>query len=190
MGGLIKTKGTKLLAAHFNDEFDTYFRSFWRPLQLATPNGIFNTAGGNVDLRAITLAITDATAGHSHRGDNLVLLPNIHNHPVHVHLENRWLWYLDVGNVANGSLTQANHNKIADGIYHGLTDHVVVSGAPVYTWDCVVFDAVESGLTQDVAIAGHHEDGRHVMEITLITPPIPKDGIVGSLDPLDDPNNH
>lgn len=188
MGGLIKTKGTKKLAAHFNDEFDTYM-PFWRAQQAAAPNALFNTspAAGhrNVDLGAITLAVTDATPRHSQRGDNLVLLPNIHAHPVHAHLEQRWLWFLNLANIGNGALSQANHNKIADGIYHALTDIVIVGAAPVYLWDCIIFDAVESGLTQDVAVAGHHEDGRHVMEITLITPPIPAAGIVGSLDPLD-----
>lgn len=185
MGALIKTKGTKKLAAHFNDEFDTYM-PFWRAQQAAAPNALFNTAGGrNVDLRAITLAVADATAGHSQRGDTLVLLPNIHGHPVHAHLENRWLWFLNLANVGNGALTQDNHNKIAKGIYHALTD-VTSGGNPQPKWDCIIFDAVESGVTQDVALAVHRVDGRRVVEITLITPPIDPNGNVGSsLDTLD-----
>jgi hypothetical protein len=101
MGGLIKTKGTKKLAAHFNDEFDTYM-PFWRAQQALAPNALFNTSPAlgprDVDLKVITLSISDAAAGHSHRGptDYLVLLPDIHNHPVHAHLEQRWLWFLDL----------------------------------------------------------------------------------------------
>jgi hypothetical protein len=123
MGGLIRTKGTKKLAAHFNDEFDTYI-AWWRAQQAAAPAGLFNTSGGrNVDLKAITLAVTDViNAGHTQRGDNLVLLPDIHLHPVHQNLEARWLWFLDLANVGAGALSQANHNKIAGAIWHALHD--------------------------------------------------------------------
>jgi hypothetical protein len=184
MGALIKTKGTKKLAAHFNDEFDTYM-PFWRAQQAAAPGALFSTAGGrNVDLGAITLATTDATPGHSRRADMLVLLPDIHGHPVHAHLEQRWLWFLNLANVGAGALTQANHNKIAKGIFHALTD-TTPGPPPQPKWDCIVFDAVESGDTQDVALAVHRVDGRRVIEITLITPPISAVAGPGGLPALD-----
>jgi hypothetical protein len=59
------------------------------------------------------------------------------------------------------------------------------NSANQFVWDCIIFDAVESGQQQDVAISRHRTDGRNYMEITLITPPIPAAGILGSLDPLD-----
>src|ERR1700760_1660128 len=164
MGSLIKTKGTKLLAAHFNNEFDTYI-AFWRAQQAAAPAGLFNTASGtrNVDLKAVTNAVTDTiNPRHTRRTDNLVLLPDIHGHPVHKNLEARWLWFLDLGNAGNGNLSQANHNKIADGLYHALTDQTVGPN-PHFVWDCVTFDAVENGVQQDVAVSGHRVDGRHTM---------------------------
>ena len=187
MGTLIKTKGTKKLAAHFNEEFDTWI-DWWRALQGANMGTLFDRGAGNpADLLAITnhaLAKDTTNAQHSRRTDNKCLLPDIHGHPVHVHLEARWIWFLTIGNAGNGGLQQPNHNAIADAILFGLNDQT--QGNP--TFDCITFDAVEAGmqLQQSVAVTEHRVDGRTILEITLITPPIPRGSIANNPSPLRD----
>lgn len=171
MGALIKTKGTKRLAAHFNEEFDTWI-DWWRQLQTVNMGSLFDRAGGNADLSAVTddPRTRHAAAQHSRRTDHKCLLPDIAGHPIHQHLEARWRWFLTLANAGAGGLQQTNHNKIADAILKGLLDP---TGGPPYTFDCITFDAVEAGMNQDVAVTEHRVDGRTILEIVLITPPMP-----------------
>jgi hypothetical protein len=179
MGSLIKTKGTKKLAAHFNEEFDAWI-GWWRTLQNANMGSLFDRGRADVDLLAVTddARTQDTNGHHSRRDDNKCLLPDIKNHTIHRHLEDRWRWFLTRANAGAGGLQQANHNKIADAILFGLRD----PGAAPYTFDCITFDAVEAGLNQDVAVTEHRVDGRRILEIVLITPPMPRTGVAGLPD--------
>jgi hypothetical protein len=182
-GGLIRTKGTKKLAAHFNEEIDTWI-GFWRNVQETNAGALFDRAGGNADLLAITddaRTQDNSNALHSRRTDYKCLLPDIQNHPIHKNLEARWRWFLTLANAGRGGLQQANHNKIADGILKGL---LTKTGPGAYVVDCITFDAVEAGDKQDVALTAHRVDGRVILEIVLITPPIPPHHNLAT-DPLD-----
>jgi len=192
MGALIRTKGTKLLGAHFNQEFSTFIH-FWRDLQTSNPHDFFDTttvAGGsrNVDLLDVTNRAKDTTKGqrHTRRTDNKCLLPDVEGHHVHKNLETRWLWFLTLGNVAAGALTQANHNKIAAGIYKGLMTPWIIPGSPpVPYYNHITFDAVEASSLQDVAVTDHLEEGIRCVQIVLITPPMSPtaSGTLPALDP-------
>jgi hypothetical protein len=104
-------------------------------------------------------------------------LPDIEHHSKHKNLEKRWLWFLDLAH--GGMLTQANHNKIADGIYLGL-----MSPVPVY--DHITFDAVESAGVQDVSVTAHLEEGVPAVQIVLVTPPIQEHAGPGNRPPKRD----
>jgi hypothetical protein len=108
MGSLIMTKGTKRLAAHYNDEFDT-----WLTWYRTTALHYFNRGGKNVDIwNDIIQVVTDTTAGHSARpAPHLTLLPQ--DHPAHGHLHARWKFFLQ-----NDFATR--QNDLVDAIYHAL----------------------------------------------------------------------
>jgi hypothetical protein len=110
MGGLIMTKGTKRLAAHYNDEFDTWL-TFYRTTALPYFN---RGAGVNVDIwNDIIQVVTDNTAGHSARpSPHLTLLPR--DHPAHAHLHARWRFFLQ-------NDFAASQNDLVDAIYAALT---------------------------------------------------------------------
>ena len=140
MGALIRTKGTKLLAAHFNGEFSTWI-NFYRTN--ATYTGFFNTNSGSyTSLWYLTYnaQITDSNKDHSRRKDGNCLLPDIdrgdHPHGPHYNLQLRWLWFLQNG------LTAPNDQTIAANIYTALINS---------TYNSITFDVVETNGPQAVA---------------------------------------
>jgi hypothetical protein len=108
MGGLIMTKGTKRLAAHYNDEFDT-----WLTFYKTTALHHFNRGGKAVDIwNDIIQVVKDSTAGHSGRPNHLTLLPQ-DNPAAHAHLHARWKFFLQ-----NDFATR--QNDLVDAIYAAL----------------------------------------------------------------------
>ena len=169
MGGLIQTKGTKLLAAHFREEFSTWIDFYRLPAHMA----YFNTAAagwnpaGTGGLLYATNSLYD-TAPHSLRTDIVgppprgrCLLPFFHGATRHPNLQNRWLWFLNTSaaHVALGSLTPQNDVAIADAIYAAL------GGAH----NSITFDAVETILSQQVAATPAFDAGNLYMHILLMT---------------------
>ena len=169
MGGLIRTKGTLRLIAHFNSEFSTWLSVY----QAGGVAAYFNTNGGTYrDLLYATNQIMD---NHSPRGDHRCLLPPSNN-PMYPNLETRWKWFLTVGNVANGALSQANHNAIAGAIYTALIDNTV---------QLITFDAVEiaHGDNQAVAATTQTLQGVKYAQILLKTAAMPAGPLPGSNSP-------
>ncbi len=186
MGGLIQTKGTKLLAAHFNEEFSTYI-DFYR---LNANVSYFNTGiaannpAGTGFLLNATNNLFDGSP-HSLRNDKAgrgkCLLPYFPTGTRHANLEKRWLWFLDTSpaHVTLGSLTAANDIAIANAIYMAL-------GNPTY--DSITFDAVETTLPQQVAATPAYDDGTPYVHISLLTQQvIPRAGDAGTGLPRIDP---
>jgi len=194
MGALIKTRGTKLLAAHFNEEFSTHI-DFYR--NSATYVGYFNTASlSYTSLYDITLnnKINTADKNHSLRGDGNCLLPNIHpaDHagPTsyrHGNLEARWLWFLNTANAGQGSLSTASDIAIANGIYNAL--HLPDGGTSPYTFSHITFDVVEvaTAALQTVSATPALDGAITYMQIVLYTPVMPTQA-TGLLQ-IDQPNN-
>jgi hypothetical protein len=129
MGGLIQTKGTMRLVAHYNNEFSTFFSIYTAPAK----SNLFNrnsgtnpnAAGGHIDLWGITQTLTDP---HSTRPDNKCLLPpddrvNHHN------LLPRWKFFLQ------NTLAQANRDALADQILVGLN-----FGGAATAYESICFD--------------------------------------------------
>jgi len=166
MGALIKTRGTKLLAAHLNEEFSTWI-AFYRGKANyfdATRAG-YNPAGTG----GLLYATNNIFAPHSLRTDQKSLLPYFPPGTPHTNLENRWLWFLNTSaaNVALGSLMPANDIAIASAI------HKALGGA----YDSITFDAVETSGPQYVTVSDAYDDGTLYMNIVLMTPKsIPKAG--------------
>jgi hypothetical protein len=178
MGGLIKTKGTKLLAGHFNDEFSTYI-AWYRNKQVAPPGvapayTLFDATGwpgNNVDVLKITDYLTDTDVRHSRRSDHRTLLPDSEGHPSHTNLDMRWRWFLNLNNVPGSpyALTQANHNLIAEDIFIALND---------LSYNSISFDVVEDPTGQTVVVSTHSDSVNGAafksMQILLkVTGPIP-----------------
>ena len=102
MGGFIQTAGTKLLAGHYNDEFDTYIEFYRGPNVIGffdhgpspkTP--LTNNIWDNIIQQTEHNNSTDPQnifEGHRDRNDNLCLLPN-QNKKAHKNLLNRWRLY-------------------------------------------------------------------------------------------------
>ena len=148
MGALIMTKGTKRLAAHYNEEFDTWIDFYRVPATLAK----FNRGGANIDIwRDLVQTITDTstTNDHTERTDHLTLLPK--NHKKHPNLHARWKMFLQ------SLLSQGNQNKLADALFKALTDPNVY----------IVFD-VRVGATQDVTLAADTDDNQPIARITIV----------------------
>lgn len=178
MGALIATKGTKLIAGHFNDEFSTFIG--WYRKKQAKPPGkapaytLFDAAGwpgNNVDLLKITDFLKDTNARHSRRQDHRTLLPDSQKNPNHKNLDARWRWFLNVNNAAASpyALTQANHNRIAAGIYAALRDT---------SYNSISFDVVEDPKGQTVIASTHQDsvDGVAIKSLQIllkVTGPIP-----------------
>jgi hypothetical protein len=197
MGALIRTKGTKLLAGHFNEEFCTYI-DWYRNKQAAPPGvspayTLFDASGwpgNNVDLLQITDYLTDTDVRHSRRSDHRTLLPDSQSHPLHTNLDMRWRWFLNINNAAVSpyALTQANHNLIATDIYMALQD---------LSYNSITFDVVEDPSEQTVIASTFTESVNGItftsMQILLkVTGPIPVGPQPGlatatSLSPIDGP---
>ena len=168
MGALIMTRGTKRLAAHYNDEFATWL-TFYK-----TNIGYF-ARNGDIDIwKDIILKIEDRRVGigHTERGDYLTLLPK--DHPAHPGLHGRWKIFLQ--NV----LSQTNQNKLCDAI------HTALGTNSAY----ILFDVVH-GASQDVlADNSQTDEGSPISLITLVVkgrmPTVAEDGLP-DLPPLDGP---
>ncbi len=167
MGALIMTKGTKRLAAHYNDEFDTWL-TFYK-----TNIGSFARTG-DIDIwNDIVQKIKDTRTGigHTERTDKLTLLPK--DHPAHPNLLLRWQKFLQ--NV----LTPTNQNKLCDAI------HTALGSNSAY----ILFDVVH-GASQDILFDNSQtDDGSPIAMITIVVkghmPAVAADG--DDLPPLDGP---
>jgi len=183
MGALVRTKGTKRLVAHFNEEFGTYI-DFYRTQSFGGSPilPMFNSAlAGYKGLWWLTLNLTDpGDAIHSPRTDHLTLLPHLPADAKqrHKNLERRWVWFLNTAHVARGSLTPANDQAIAGGIYTALS---AKTGA-TYDYDSICFDAVEVNGPQTVSVTDKFDGAVKYMLIVLMTPPMPTGG-GGANDP-------
>ena len=72
---------------------------------------------------------------------------------------------MNTNNSANDSLTWANDNKIAVGIYKALTQKTGGS----YDYDSICFDAVEDNKAQNVVVSDQTDGGTKYTLITLKT---------------------
>jgi hypothetical protein len=187
MGSLVRTKGTKRLVAHFNEEFGTYI-DFYRTQSFGGSPilPMFNPAlAGYKGLRYLTLNLADpGDPIHSARADNLTLLPHL---PAgakqrHNNLERRWVWFLNTANVAKGSLSPANDKLIAGGIFKALGTK---PGAN-YDYDSICFDAVEVNGPQTINVTDQFDGGVKYLLIVLMTPAMPT-GSAANDPPLIDP---
>lgn len=166
MGALIMTKGTKRLAAHYNDEFDSWIGFYRDPAILAK---FKRAAGGNIDIWADVvqkIKDTSTTNDHTERADNITLLPK--NHKKHANLHARWKFFLQ------SVLQQANQNKLADALHQALTDPNVY----------IAFD-VRVGAVQDVTVVPDVDDGDPIARITIVTtgPMLKKSSVKGGDPP-------
>ena len=128
MGALIHTPGTRRLAAHYNDEFDTF-------IQVYRDNAAWfdTTAHGGVKLWQLVDNAQDANdPGHSDRGDGKILLPAPKSK--HKNLEKRWKWYL------KSFLDQATNDKLCNAIHAAL---IKATPGGAYVYSGIVFDVVE-----------------------------------------------
>jgi len=169
MGALIMTKGTKRLAAHYNDEFDTWIDFYRDPTVLAR----FNRAGIDVWSDLVqTIKDASTTNDHTDRPDDLTLLPKKNNR--HANLEARWKYFLQ------RVLTPANNTKLANLIHAALT------AAPANRY--IVFD-VRVGARQDILLAPDFDDGDPIARLTIIVAgalpvtSLDKDAELPDLDP-------
>lgn len=187
MGSLVRTKGTKRLVAHFNEEFGTYI-DFYRTQNYSGSAilPMFNPALASYKgLRFLTLQLADpGDTIHSARADRLTLLPHL---PAgakqrHNNLERRWVWFLDTAKVAKGSLSSTNDQLIAAGIFKALSTK---TGA-AYDYDSICFDAVEVNGPQTVSVTDQYDGGVKYMLIVLMTPAMPT-GSAANDPPLIDP---
>lgn len=176
MGGLIQTKGTKLLAAHFNDEFSTYI-DFYR---VAATKALFDTtSAGYTDLFTITNQVKDMVdPNHTHRTDRKPLLPNIDpgDHPAgfrHTSLQARWLWFL------HRSLLPTYDQIIAQGIFTALDD---------LTYSNITFSCVE-GTAQNATATVGYDGGTKYQQIVLTTPVMTTGSPAPGVPAIDMPNN-
>jgi hypothetical protein len=151
MGSLIMTKGTKRLAAHYNDEFDT-----WLTFYKTTALHYFNRGGGNIDIwNDIIQKVTDGTAGHSKRPpvDQLTLLPK-DDLISHAHLHARWKFFLQ-----NVLLTK--QNDLVDAIYAALQTNCAY----------ILFDVVAQGPVPPppyVTLVYGNDAGSPIAKITIV----------------------
>jgi hypothetical protein len=173
------TKGTKLLVAHFNNEFSTYIDFYRDPATMA----LFNAGDpGYTDLFTITKQVKDLTdPNHTRRTDRRTLLPNIDpgDHPAgfrHTNLQARWLWFLHRG------LLPANDQIIAQGIYTALNDA---------SYSNITFSCVESaaGAVQTAAANAGNDGGTKYQQILLTTPNMGAGSPAAGVPGIDMPNN-
>jgi hypothetical protein len=152
------TKGTKRLAAHYNDEFDTWL-SFYQ--QQANLDKFDRTKlppakKGNIDIwNDIIAAIADPNAptnGHALAAQSNTLLPPVH--PKHQNLHGRWKWFLQ------NDLGQTNQNKLADALFAAIK--------PSANNTYIIFDVVEAGA-KDVILTPGSDDGSPIARITIVT---------------------
>src|SRR5258708_317476 len=115
MGGLIMTRGTKRLVAHYNDEFDT-----WIQFHRALINYYDVNTYGGAEIKIWSDVIQnpnlfDAAApgnGHAATATDPTLLPP--THPKHANLHSRWQYFLE------SVLSKTNNAKLAKGVHDAL----------------------------------------------------------------------
>jgi hypothetical protein len=163
MGALIHTSGTKKLAAHYNDEFDTFIE-FYRQANII---GHFNRSGTDWNvwdnvIQQIKHSDTTDPSGdfpdHTDRNDGLCLLPA--EKKSHKNLITRWRIYL------KKVLPTNVHNHLIDAIYNVLLDN---------SYDYIVFDAVEDVTYAIDATDKVDPDGSKFKLIVLKTIELPVD---------------
>jgi hypothetical protein len=176
MGALIQTKGTKVLVAHFNQEFSTYIDFYRKP---ATKALFDSGTRAYTSLYNITVTLTDPTdPNHTHRTDRLTLLPDIDagDHPAgfrHTNLELRWLWFLQHG------LNAGNDKAIAAGIFTALDD---------VSYSNITFSCVE-GNAQGVTATSANDGGTKYQQIVLTTQVMATGSPAAGIPAIDQPNN-
>jgi hypothetical protein len=150
MGALIMTKGTKRLAAHYNDEFDTWLTWYQDPARI----NVFNRNNADIDIWNDVIqnqTLTDARPnGHTERGDNLTLLPK--DSPQHQNLHQRWRYFLQL------VIGQPRQNLLADHLFAALQSNI----------SYICFDVV-LGNASDVLLAADVDDGQPIARITIVT---------------------
>jgi hypothetical protein len=163
MGALIHTSGTKKLAAHYNDEFDTFIE-FYRQANII---GHFNRGGANWNVWDNVIqqikhnSATDPSGDfpdHTDRSDGFCLIPA--DKKSHQNLLTRWRIYL------KKVLPAAQHNNLIDAIYNVLRDN---------SYDYIVFDAVEDAAYAIDATDQVDADGSKFKLIVLKTQELPVD---------------
>jgi hypothetical protein len=163
MGGLVRTKGTILLARHFEKAFKANRLDDLRtqPIDGTTIpiKSVFNDP--SMTLLDLTNIVKHPHSGHPQKK---CLLPDSYP-PGHGHLEKRWLYFL--GNHPN-VLTSSNHVKIREAIFKVLDDT---------SYDHIEFDCIECP-TQDVFSADEYDNSggnpRKYLRIVLGTRPMSK----------------
>ena len=179
MGGLIRTIGTKLLAAHFNEEFSAWIAFYRAPARMALFDTSLATYSSLFDIT--NNALMQETAGtdpyhiHSRRSDRKCLLPHVDpgdfpHGQKHGNLQGRWLWFLQ------NALMAANDVAIAAGIHLALNDN---------TYNSITFDTVETTGTQAAAATTAYDAGTKYMQILLITPAMTTGSPAAGVGPVD-----
>jgi len=157
MGSLIQTAGTKRLAAHYNDEFDTFIE-FYRQANVI---GHFDRKGyawnvwDNVIQQVVHSNATDPSGDfpdHTHRSDGFCLLPG--DRKSHKNLITRWRIYL------KKFLPPKVHNDLIDAIHDVLKDN---------SYDYIVFDVAEDPAYSIDATDQWDTDGSKYKLIVLKT---------------------
>jgi len=169
MGGFIQTAGTKLLAAHYNDEFDSYIEFYRGPNVI----GIFDRGPApklplnNIWDDIIQQVVQDNTTdpqnifeGHTDRNDGLCLLPNL-NKKAHKNLLNRWRIYFK-----KMILPQAQQRQLITEIFNALQNHTI---------KYIVFDVAETPAYGIVSATLADSNGDAFQHITLQTIELPVD---------------
>ena len=163
MGALIHTAGTKKLAAHYNDEFDTFIE-FYRQANVIghfNRNAVDWNVWDNVIQQIKHNNSTDPSGDfpdHTDRNDGFCLIPT--EKKSHKNLLIRWRIYL------KKVLPVTQHNELIDAIYAVLLDN---------SYDYIVFDVVED-MAYAIDATDHLDaDGSKYKLIVLKTQELPVD---------------
>ena len=163
MGGLVLTKGTRLLIKQLNQEFGKHIDHYRQDKNNGTQTPISQLfADATQNLYTLTYNIK---LKHSPRGDHRPLLPD--DTTGHAHIDARWLYFLAVDpqdpNNPN-RLTQANHDQIRTEISNVLGDT---------SYDHIEFDCIEFAQQTVFAEDGWDDKGKtKCRRIILATPPM------------------
>jgi hypothetical protein len=163
MGGLIQTRGTKRLAAHYYYEFDTYIE-FYRQSSVITyfiRNGSHLNVWDDIIQNIRNDNTTDPLGDfpdHTDRGDKLCLIPG--DKKSHKNLLRRWKLYL------KKVLPPTQHDQLIDAIYTALSDD---------TYGYIVFDVVQAKGYAITPTDNLDSDGNKFMMIVLETVELPVD---------------
>jgi hypothetical protein len=169
MGGFILTAGTKLLAAHHNDEFDSYIEFYRGPNVIGffdrgpAPKEPLSNIWDDIIQQVVHDNTTDPQnifEGHTDRNDGLCLLPNL-NKKAHKNLLNRWRIYFK-----KFIFPKTQQEQLIAEIFNALQDHTI---------KYIVFDVAETAA-YGIASARHTDSaGSDYQQITLQTVELPVD---------------